>query len=401
MASADGGSVDCMDVPPVGFVVEKADDSRLAGPTLEPAGRPHPVMQDAESSNEVQLPVEQFAENWEDLVLFAHSVAHGLTEEALSDLLKLSVCKARYRTPYLMGKRIQASVNVDQRHLEACRKGCAAFTHKRKEHTACDAFGAAWYEVSGRPVKQVTYWPLTVWLSQMRSDPVLGPALRKGMRTARSEAHRNGDFEQKRIIHDSYHGMTLLETVRAGLFAENTETVSSLSTDGFEALCQRGFHGWPIIATALNLSPGMRTRNICQIVISRTPGTKQPADLESFLHTLVEELNFLAKGLPGVRVSGSPNSVTMRANVVQITGYMPAIEKLLNVSRHIGVSPGRHLEYHGVYHGPIKHTFFLPTDLTDPITVLFSVDNFTAPRRTADSISRDAAATEEAQSIGL
>jgi len=145
----------------------------------------------------------------------------------------------------------------------------------------------------------------------------------------------------------------------------------------------------------------MRTRNICQIVISRTLGTKQPADLESFLHTLVEELSFLAKGLPGVCVSGSPNSVTMRANVVQITGYMPAIENLLNVSRHIGVSPGRHLEYHGVYHGPSKHTFFLPTDLTAPITVLFSVDNFTAPRRTADSISRDAAATEEAQSTGL
>jgi len=60
-------------------------------------------MQDAVSSNEVLLPVEQFAENREDLALFAHAVAHGLTEEALADLLKLSVCKARYRTPYLMG----------------------------------------------------------------------------------------------------------------------------------------------------------------------------------------------------------------------------------------------------------------------------------------------------------
>jgi len=42
--------------------------------------------------------------------------------------------------------------------------------------------------------------------------------------------------------------------------------------------------------------------------------------LDSFLHPLVAELNVLAKGIPGVRVFGSPNPVTMRANVLQITG---------------------------------------------------------------------------------
>jgi len=38
-------------------------------------------------------------------------VAHCLTEEALADFLKLIVCKARYRTPYLMGKFIEDSVH--------------------------------------------------------------------------------------------------------------------------------------------------------------------------------------------------------------------------------------------------------------------------------------------------
>ena len=89
------------------------------------------------------------------MALFAHSVAHGLTEEALAHLLKLSVRKARYLTPYLLGKFIEASVNVAQRHVDAYRNGCVAFTHKKKEQTACDDCGAARYDAHGKPVKQV------------------------------------------------------------------------------------------------------------------------------------------------------------------------------------------------------------------------------------------------------
>jgi len=76
----------------------------------------------------------------------------------------------------------------------------------------------------------------------------------------------------------------------------------------------------------------MRTRNICQIVLAITPGPRQPVDLDSFLHPLVAELSVLAKGIPGVRLFGSPNPVTMRANVVQITGDMSAVDKLLNTT---------------------------------------------------------------------
>ena len=60
-ASSDVGSVDSMDVPPVAFVVEDADDAGPLGPTLEPAGLPQSEMQGAVSSNEVLLPVEQFS----------------------------------------------------------------------------------------------------------------------------------------------------------------------------------------------------------------------------------------------------------------------------------------------------------------------------------------------------
>jgi len=108
----------------------------------------------------------------------------------------------------------------------------------------------------------------------------------------------------------------------------------------------------------------------------------------------------LAKGIPGVRVFGSPNPVTMRANVLQITGDMSAMDKLLKNTGYNGYSPGRHREYHGVYHAPSRHYYLPPTDPTNEHIVLFRVDNCTAPKRTAESIGRDAAAVEEARSSG-
>jgi len=79
---------------------------------------------------------------------------------------------------------------------------------------------------------------------------------------------------------------------------------------------------------------------------------------------------------------------------------MSAIDKLLNTTGYNDYSPGRHREYHGFYHAPSRHYYFPPTDPTNEHAVLFCVDNCTAPKRTAESIGRDAAAVEEARSSG-
>jgi len=74
-----------------------------------------------------------------------------------ADLLKLSTCAAKYRTPYLMERFIQASVNLKTRTVDCRRNGCLAFTHKRVQQNACDACGAPRYKVDGKPAKQMTF----------------------------------------------------------------------------------------------------------------------------------------------------------------------------------------------------------------------------------------------------
>jgi len=79
---------------------------------------------------------------------------------------------------------------------------------------------------------------------------------------------------------------------------------------------------------------------------------------------------------------------------------MSAVDMLLNTTGYNGYSPGRHRKYHVVYHASSRYYYFPPTDPTNEHAVLFCVDNCTAPKRTAESIGRDAAAVEEARSSG-
>jgi len=72
-------------------------------------------------------------------------------------------------------------------------------------------------------------------------------------------------------------------------------------TDGFQFWRQNGFEGWPIVMTPLSRRQDQRTRNKYQLLMAVTPGPKQPVDLESFLRPIPEELNELAKGVPGLR----------------------------------------------------------------------------------------------------
>jgi len=194
--------VDCTDVPPAASVVEEPADE--AGPAAERIGLPESVVQDSVSSNEVQRPVTQFAENAEDLALFPYSVSHDLTEEAFADLIKLRACKAMYRTPYLLRTFIDASVNVERRQVDCCVSGCLAFTHTRSEYTVRDACGAARYAANGQPVWQMVYWPLTGWLVNMLSDPILGPDIMAGMNRARQTAAACADRKQKKGLQDWY-----------------------------------------------------------------------------------------------------------------------------------------------------------------------------------------------------
>jgi len=114
-----------------------------------------------------------------------------------------------------------------------------------------------------------------------------------------------------------------------GYFSMNRCFALSISTDGFEAWRQRGFEGWRIIVTVLNVDPSSRVQAVSQLILGITPGPGQPADLESFLQPIAGQLNELAEGVSGVTVAGFPETQIVHAFVVQFMTDVPGGVKLL------------------------------------------------------------------------
>jgi len=79
---------------------------------------------------------------------------------------------------------------------------------------------------------------------------------------------------------------------------------------------------------------------VWQLVLGSTPGPGQPADLESFLHPIAEELSNLAGGVSGVTVAAFSEPEVVRAFVIQFTTDMPAGDKLINAIGANGEYPG-------------------------------------------------------------
>lgn len=175
--------------------------------------------------------------------------------------------------------------------------------------------------------------------------------------------------------------------------------------DGFQAWKQRGFEEWPIIVTILNLDPSSRVRIASQVIVGITSNPAQPADMESFLHPIANELNALAAGVSGLEVAGYPDPQVMFAFVVQFTTDMPAGDKLLNAVGTNGERPGKLRDFAGFR---AHHRFWYPPyqPLYDPSNPppskrrRLDVQGDATPRRTAASMAGSVSRVENARRAG-
>jgi len=360
---------------------------------------PSPIYQPTVSTNELRLPVGQFKDNRADWTLYAFTVQNDLTQASVADLLKLSTCAAKYRTPYLMERFIEASVNLETRTVDCCRNRCLAFTHKRVQQNACDACGAPRYKGDGKSAKQMTYWSLTSLLAHLLGDAVIGKSMQENMAAARKAAERGADG-----VHDYYNAKTFRFPLDKGLLG-GVCVMLNCGTDGFQILGQNGFEGWTIVMTLLSMSPDQRTRNKYQLLMAVTPGPKRPVDLESFLHQTAEELNELANGIPGLMVAGSTTPQVLTSAVLNFSTNQPGGDKLTQYKGINSYIYNRLRLFKGVYFSARNHVYYPPKDPASGNT-LFEIEDCIggqkciATPRTATSIAASAVVVEDARTAG-
>ena len=316
IASSDYSSdEDPQDVPPPEFVQDPEPQEYDGVP-------PAPIDQTTAPDNEIPLSVQEFKDSAADLALCPDTVDHDLTQAAIADLLKLSTSAAKYRSPSFLEQCIDLSANIETRAVDSCVNGCLAFTFNCTQQTACDTCGAPRFESDGKQARQVTYWSLVSWLAHLLGDPVIGTSMLENMAKARIVVDEDADG-----VHDYYHSEKFRFLRDRGLLG-GTFVPVSLGIDGFQFWRQIGFEGWPIVATPLSLSPKQRSNNKYQLLLAVTPGPKKRVDLDSFLHPIVEELNQLARGIPGLRVPNVPTTQVLSAGVLKFTMDKPGCDKL-------------------------------------------------------------------------
>jgi len=231
----------------------------------------------------------------------------------------------------------------------------------------------------------------------MLVDAKIGAGMVKAIQEAREAAASNPVED----LRDWFDAATSCKLVELGYFSSNTSIALSISTDCFQAWKQRGFKGWPIIATILNVDPSSRVQAMSQLILEVTPGPGQPTDLDSFLHSIAEELKALPAGVSGIDLAGYTEPQTVHAFVIHFTTDMPGGDKLLNAIGGNSENSGRFRLFRGVwYKRRYYYPPYAPDDPTPSKRPRSDVSGDSTPRRTVASISASVARVETARQEG-
>jgi len=370
------------------------DPGAFADEVRNQESSPGPVMVPiipAGSASGVRVPIQAFKGVLKDLVVFTYRLQFRLTREATEAMLRQCHRELVSATPHELNKLVRDTMSAHSRRVDAYREVCVALTANQKTDDKCWICGAARYTSAGKPAKQVEYFSLIAWLKPILVDPILGPEMMATMKAARLNASRE-DYNHPYA--DCFHGNNFQELYNDGCFSSDLDFAISFSTDGFEAWRQQGFSAWPVFAMILSLSADRRARNISQLILCVTPGPKQPVHFEFFLHPIVVELNQLACDSSGGRIAGMEGEHTIRAFILQVTGDMPAIDKIINAKGHNERTPDRCRQFQGAQFDNNKY-YFPPRHPITKATLFTNGGN--QARRTPTSLATDVRAVEEAR----
>jgi len=335
-----------------------------------------------------------FEDNKNDFVSYNFVVHYCLNRESTDDYLQQRRSSVTCRPRHLRTAMVDLSVDLHTKKANCCINGCIAFPAGREALTECDLCKAQRCRANGQPTKRAIYWSILPWLRLMLAGPAIGP----GIVSATKEAHEEAAAGPPNDLRDWFDCQVFRTLAAQGYFSSDTCTALSTSTDGCREVSKIGRSS----RQNLMLTPAQDyIEVVSHLILAITPGPGQPADLESFLHPIAEELNALAAGVSGISVTGFAEPQVVHELVVQFTTDIPAGDKLLDAIGGSGEYPGRFLMFSGLRNK--SRYYYTPHAPGDPPLSKrrrFLITGDTTPRRTAASVSASATKVETARQEG-
>ena len=171
-------------------------------------------------------------------------------------------------------------------------------------------------------------------------------------------------YHQLRSTPITVHGKPI--NPPANYFEDDRDIALGLSTDGYGIFSSGQATAWPLVIFLYNLPPELQVHVKHLLALGVIPGPNKPAEIDSFLIPLHEELFQLAKGVDAYDIQ-SKKSFLLHAFLLLIFGDFPAVSMVMNMKGVNGLSPCRNCKITAI---PIpsdtNHTHYVPltTDLT-------------------------------------
>lgn len=246
-------------------------------------------------------------------------------------------------------KRVQFLSGFQPVRYDCCPSSCICYTGPYEALLECPKCKQNRYKADGKtPQSYFEYLPLIPRLRAMVSNSSY----------ARKMQYRSNHQHDPTKLTDIFDGVQyrrLLENfVTIGdeelptyMFSDPRDIALGLSTDGFGPFKRRTKTSWPVVLFNYNLPPEERFLKKNIISVGNIPGPKKPADLDSFLWPLIQELLQLEIGVSAFDVISNVVFL-LHAFLIVVFGDIPAVSMLMRMKGHNAILPCRMCEIRGV-----------------------------------------------------
>ena len=326
------------------------------------------------------LPVIEGSLNDYDIAickLFAWRVRTGMSKamfSAMPDALS-GFLNDDLPSEHILRARAMALSGIEPIRYDCCVKSCVCYAGYYRHLDKCPEckeprFSGRTSHGDPRPRRQFLYIPLiprliaffqSIHMAQLmsyRSTRPYDPGVF-------SDIFDGDNYQQLRSTPITVHGKPV--NPPTCYFEDDRDMALGLSTDGYGIFTRSQASAWPLIIFIYNLPPELRIHAEHILALGVIPGPNKPAQIDSFLIPLQEELYQLAEGVKAHDIQ-TKQLFLLHAFLLIIFADFPAIAMLMNMKGVNGISPCRNCKIKAIpVPGDTSSTHYVPltTNLTD------------------------------------
>jgi hypothetical protein len=307
----------------------------------------------------VNLDGNSFGEDDKALLrAYQYKLDENLTEKAFNKL-RYAFPSASVETLKRTEARVQFLSGFKPVQYERCINSCVCYTGPYEDLEICPVCSTMRKDANGNPRAYFTYLPIIPQLRAMVANASYAVKMRY-------RANYQHEASRMQDIFDGANYRSLLESnitigdemLASKFFSDSRDVALGISTDGFTPFKGRDKTAWPIIVFNYNLPPEERFHKDNIISIGVIPGPKKPADMDSYLWPLVQELLQLSIGLTAFDAV-TQTLFLLHAFLIVVFGDIPAVSMMMRMKGHNSKYPCRMCMIKGVRNDVYK-TLYVP-----------------------------------------